>query len=182
MFNQIPFLLLLLPSSFFIGDDFIQRGECLDKLLYVEAVILESLRMAQQSITLRKAMKDLTMETENGSVHVPKGWYVGTLLSVTNTHPDTLPSVEGIAPLDTFDPNRFLNAARDKVHRMKRNARVRAGGRERKVKGVGGKRGGWERKGLEHEAECSSCAPVFVWDMCQRRFAIVACERSCGAR
>ncbi|EGD74146.1 hypothetical protein PTSG_06155 [Salpingoeca rosetta] len=98
------------------GDDFIMQGRCLDELVYLEAVVMETLRMAQQSITLRKTLKPVDMKTERGTVHIETGWYVGTLLSVTNTNTASLPPTPGAAPLDTFDPNRFLSDDGKKVH------------------------------------------------------------------
>ena len=43
-----------------------------------------------KSITLRKALTNVTLASERGDIFVPKGTYIGTLLSVTNTDNETL--------------------------------------------------------------------------------------------
>ena len=99
----------------------------LDACVYTEAAILESLRLAQQSITLRKALTNVTLASERGDIFVPKGTYIGTLLSVTNTDNETLRyrqqrhqqrhggETGKSAPLATFDPRRYLNEDQSKV-------------------------------------------------------------------
>jgi hypothetical protein len=52
----------------------------------------ESIRLTQQSLTLRKVMQPLDLHCEHTTYTMPKGFYVATLLSVLNTQPDAYQS------------------------------------------------------------------------------------------
>ena len=79
--------------------------ETLDsELKELEAVCMESLRIAQQSITLRKVMKPAKFSTAQGDFDLPKGMYIATLLSVTNTDEG---HVKHPFPLKEFHPERY---------------------------------------------------------------------------
>lgn len=67
-------------------------------------VTQESLRLSQQSITLRKCMHEVQFTTEAGDFALPAGTYIATLLSVTNVDEKYIPSNP---PLHTFDPLRY---------------------------------------------------------------------------
>ncbi len=97
-----------LPSSSVVpGPDCLENMELLeDELKTIECVAQESLRLAQQSITLRKVMTPLTFTTEAGSFELPQGLYIATLLSVTNVDKTHLP--EKPFPLTAFDPKRYI--------------------------------------------------------------------------
>jgi cytochrome P450 len=74
------------------------------QLEHLHHVILESLRLAQQSITLRKTMKECNFSVENEIYSLPKGLYIATLLSITNFEEK---SVKSDKPLAEFWPSRY---------------------------------------------------------------------------
>ena len=78
--------------------------EALDAMPRLEAIIQESLRLAQQSITLRKIMRPVSFEYEDGIVQLGTGMYVATLLSVTNVDSR---HVSNQPPLEEFVPARY---------------------------------------------------------------------------
>eukprot|EP00118_Oscarella_pearsei_P010338 m.63062 g.63062 ORF g.63062 m.63062 type:complete len:469 (+) comp35137_c0_seq1:203-1609(+) len=84
------------------GDGHTDDMEFLDQLTFIEDVAQESLRLAQQSITLRKVMK----ESPFGSYRVKKGCYLATLLSITN-----MGVPDGQQPPGQFWPFRKLDEA-----------------------------------------------------------------------
>eukprot|EP00045_Choanoeca_perplexa_P011188 m.117273 g.117273 ORF g.117273 m.117273 type:complete len:529 (+) comp15542_c0_seq3:1429-3015(+) len=107
------------------GPNFLTDVNALTDMVYLEAVILESLRLAQQSITLRKVMQPCAIQDEDGAdVNVPPGWTLATLLSVTNmdargmvrdgagavtsSQPTADRDAVATAPLDTFRPERYV--------------------------------------------------------------------------
>lgn len=87
------------------GLHFYLVDEVLEKTLpTLEAVFQESLRLAQQSITLRKVMQPIQFATERGVHQIPPGFYLTTLLSVTNTSVDHVP---GPSEPSIFNPDRY---------------------------------------------------------------------------
>lgn len=98
------FLLSLIPLSK-NTDDYLTNLDALNELVYLECVIYETLRVVQQSITLRKVLQDSRLDTERGSIALPPSWYVATILSVTNMDRRHLGSVEN---LEEFVPERFM--------------------------------------------------------------------------
>lgn len=77
-------------------------------MIYLEAVIYETLRLVQQSITLRKVMAPCTLSTERGEIALNPPFYLATLLSVTNMDEKHLD--QHIPDLHKFRPERLLNA------------------------------------------------------------------------
>lgn len=76
-----------------------------------DRVILESLRLAQRSITLRKVIRSdgVDLSIDGGMVsHVPQGCYIMTLLSITNMDLNVIRGTN-CSPLDKFDPDRFIS-------------------------------------------------------------------------
>lgn len=97
-----------------IGDAYDADAEFtrhLDKLdvavPWLERVMQESIRLAQQSITLRKVLQPCEIADELATYAVPAGTYIATLLSVTNTDAQ-VPSLA--MPLGEFHPERFQGA------------------------------------------------------------------------
>lgn len=80
------------------GQGWRGNSEALDSMVYLEQVLMESVRMAQRSITLRKVLEPVELATEKGCYTVNPGVYITTLLSVKNT--------EG-ASLAQFDPEHY---------------------------------------------------------------------------
>lgn len=72
------------------GPDFLRQMEALNSMLYLEQVLMESVRMAQRSITLRKVLKPVALDDGNAVYTVQPGAYITTLLSVTNLQTDEL--------------------------------------------------------------------------------------------
>jgi cytochrome P450 len=70
----------------------------LAEMALLESCAMESIRLAQRSITLRKVMRPCPVETDQGAFTLAPGVFVTTLLSVTNTAYDTL---------DRFDPRHY---------------------------------------------------------------------------
>jgi cytochrome P450 len=70
----------------------------LAEMTLLESCAMESIRLAQRSITLRKVMRPCRMETDQGTFALAPGVYVTTLLSVNNRAYDTL---------DAFDPAHY---------------------------------------------------------------------------
>jgi len=70
----------------------------LAEMTLLESCAMESIRLAQRSITLRKVMRPCTIETDQGVFALAPGVYVTTLLSVNNRAYDTL---------DRFDPRHY---------------------------------------------------------------------------
>eukprot|EP00007_Cunea_sp_BSH-02190019_P001101 CAMPEP_0174236214 /NCGR_PEP_ID=MMETSP0417-20130205/5412_1 /TAXON_ID=242541 /ORGANISM="Mayorella sp, Strain BSH-02190019" /LENGTH=503 /DNA_ID=CAMNT_0015314825 /DNA_START=114 /DNA_END=1625 /DNA_ORIENTATION=- len=84
----------------------------------------ESIRLTQQSLTLRKVMHEFDLRCEHTTYTLPKGFYVATLLSVLNTQPvafeedpstdpkshkrrTSCSSSSSHTPPDQFDPTRY---------------------------------------------------------------------------
>jgi cytochrome P450 len=83
--------LLLRPALF----EAVRAGD--DELL--ERCANESIRLAQRSITLRRVLRPLEIETESGRFTLAPGVFLTTMLSVTN--PSAAPG------FDEFDPSRY---------------------------------------------------------------------------
>ena len=107
------------------GSSFVTDVTALGELVYLEAVVIETLRLAQQSITLRKVLQPCAMRDEDGSdINVPPGWTIATLLSITNmdarglvrdsdaavtsSQPTMAADAAVTAPLATFQPERHV--------------------------------------------------------------------------
>lgn len=88
------------------GDQLTYNLAALNELTFIEDVVQESLRLAQQSITLRKVMRPCQF----GDFHIPPGYYLATLLSITNQQTPT-----DQPPPDQFWPFRDLNSLSGKV-------------------------------------------------------------------
>lgn len=73
----------------------------------LEQCMQESLRLAQQSITLRKVMRPVTLATERGTFNIPPGYLLTTLLSATNCDPTHLPNAMPDSTPETFNPDRY---------------------------------------------------------------------------
>jgi cytochrome P450 len=70
----------------------------LAEMTLLEACAMESIRLAQRSITLRKVLRPCTVESDQGVFTLAPGVFVTTLLSVNNAAHDTL---------DRFDPHHY---------------------------------------------------------------------------
>lgn len=89
----------------------------IDKLELLEQCINESLRIAQQSITLRKVLASEGVMVDG--FKVPKDYYVVTLLSVLNTNDTVVKPIvndkgETVLPTD-FYPERYARGRNDDV-------------------------------------------------------------------
>ena len=80
------------------GDDWRGNIEALDSMVYLEQVLMESVRLAQRSITLRKVLEPVEVATEKACYTVNPGVYITTLLSVKNTEGESLAQ---------FDPDHY---------------------------------------------------------------------------
>ncbi|MGH7894616.1 MAG: cytochrome P450, partial [Candidatus Binatia bacterium] len=76
----------------------VRDQRALAELALLESCAMESIRLAQRSLTLRKVMRPCAVETELGTFTLGAGVYVATLLSVNNTAHDTLAD---------FDPRHY---------------------------------------------------------------------------
>ncbi|MFK7734110.1 MAG: cytochrome P450 [Pseudomonadales bacterium] len=80
------------------GFDFCSQQEALDSMTFCEQMLMESTRIAQRSLTLRKVMRDVEFDCGDVSYALPPGVYIATMLSVTNTQTDDLA---------VFNPDRY---------------------------------------------------------------------------
>jgi cytochrome P450 len=80
------------------GAQWLRDQRALAELPLLDACAMESIRMAQRSLTLRKVMRPCRVETDQGTFALDPGVYVATLLAVNNTTHDTL---------DRFDPRHY---------------------------------------------------------------------------
>ncbi len=87
------------------GSKFPCSVEALNELTYLEQVMMESVRLGQRSLTLRKVMRTTQFEDGERSYEVRPGLYIATMLSVTNT------SSEDLARFDpeNYAGNRWAN-------------------------------------------------------------------------
>lgn len=80
------------------GADFYTQQKALDSMTFFEQMLMESTRMAQRSLTLRKVMKVIDFDCGDQVYTLQPGVYIATMLSVGNTrHP----------ALQAFDPNHY---------------------------------------------------------------------------
>jgi len=79
-------------------DRFLRDQRALADMPLLESCAMESIRLAQRSITLRKVMRPCRVETDQGTFTLAPGVFVTTLLSVNNAAYDTL---------GTFDPRHY---------------------------------------------------------------------------
>ena len=80
------------------GADWRHSLDALDSLTFMEQMLMESVRLAQRSITLRKVLSPCEIHTENGTFTANPGVYITTLLSVGNTRSEEL---------ERFDPDHY---------------------------------------------------------------------------
>ncbi|HXJ34766.1 MAG TPA: cytochrome P450 [Candidatus Eisenbacteria bacterium] len=76
----------------------VRDQRALAELVLLESCAMESIRLAQRSLTLRKVMRPCSVETDLGAFALEPGAYVATLLSVSNAAYDTL---------GRFDPRHY---------------------------------------------------------------------------
>lgn len=80
------------------GTGFRSSLAALNEMSYAEQVLMESVRVAQRSLTLRKAVRELAFDDGRELYTVQPGVYIATMLSVTNTQ---------TAELARFDPEHY---------------------------------------------------------------------------
>ncbi len=80
------------------GEKFHESQEALDSMRFCEQLLMESVRLAQRSITLRKVMKEIQFDCGNTVYTIQPGVYITTMLSVIN-----MPTPE----LARFDPDHY---------------------------------------------------------------------------
>jgi cytochrome P450 len=79
-------------------DRWLRDQRALAEMTLLESCAMESIRLAQRSITLRKVLRPCTLESDQGVFTLAPGVFVTTLLSVNNAAHDTL---------DRFDPRHY---------------------------------------------------------------------------
>jgi len=80
------------------GDNFHESQEALDSMRFCEQLLMESVRLAQRSITLRKVMKEIQFDCGDVVYTIQPGVYITTMLSVINTQ---------TPELARFDPDHY---------------------------------------------------------------------------
>ena len=80
------------------GADFTTTIDALNAMEYLEQVMMESVRLAQRSLTLRKVLAPVEFDDGATVYTVQPGVYIATLLSVTNTQ---------TPELARFDPDHY---------------------------------------------------------------------------
>jgi cytochrome P450 len=80
------------------GARFFESQEALDSMRFCEQLLMESVRLAQRSITLRKVMKEIAFDCGSAVYTVQPGVYITTMLSVTNVQ---------TPELTRFDPDHY---------------------------------------------------------------------------
>jgi cytochrome P450 len=80
------------------GDRFYESQPALDSMHFCEQLLMESVRLAQRSITLRKVMKEIQFDCGNAVYTVQPGVYITTMLSAINTQ---------TPELARFDPDHY---------------------------------------------------------------------------
>ncbi|MFT4519522.1 MAG: cytochrome P450 [Halioglobus sp.] len=80
------------------GPGFLQAQQALDSMTFCEQLLMESVRLAQRSITLRKVMKEISFDCGDKQYVLQPGVYVTTMLSVINTQTEELAR---------FDPDHY---------------------------------------------------------------------------
>ena len=72
------------------GTRFRRSVDALNELRYCEQVLMESVRLGQRSLTLRKVLQPLEFDDGNRLYTVQPGVYIATMLSVGNVQTDDL--------------------------------------------------------------------------------------------
>ena len=85
------------------GDDFYFDIDALNSMHYLEQVTMESIRLAQRSLTLRKVMKPIEFNDGKQCYQVEPGIYLATMLSVCNVQ---TPELTQFNP-DNYQQNRL---------------------------------------------------------------------------
>ncbi len=85
------------------GPNFLSSIEALNSMDYLEQVLMESVRIAQRSLTLRKVMSPIDFDDGNQIYHVKEDVYIATMSSVTNTQE---PGLQAFNP-DNYNKNRL---------------------------------------------------------------------------
>jgi cytochrome P450 len=80
------------------GEGFRLSLAALETLQGYDAVFMESTRIAQRSLTLRKVLREIDFDAGDAVYRVQPGVYIATMLSVTNTQ---------TAELARFDPAHY---------------------------------------------------------------------------
>ena len=80
------------------GENFLLQVDAINEMNYLEQLLMESVRVAQRSITLRKVMETVNLDDGKQDYIISPGVYVTTLLSVTNFQPPGL---------EDFDPDHY---------------------------------------------------------------------------
>jgi cytochrome P450 len=80
------------------GENFHTSIEALNAMVFLEQVTMESIRLAQRSLTLRKVVAPVEFDDGVQNYTVQPGVYIATMLSVTNIQS---------AELANFDPEHF---------------------------------------------------------------------------
>lgn len=80
------------------GADFQRSQAALDSMHFCEQLLMESIRVAQRSITLRKVMKEIQFDCGSQIYTIQPGVYITTMLSVINTQ---------TPELARFDPDHY---------------------------------------------------------------------------
>jgi cytochrome P450 len=80
------------------GDGFLRSQQALDSMRFCEQLLMESVRFAQRSITLRKVMKEIQFDCGSETYTIQPGVYITTMLSVTNAQ---------TPELARFDPDHY---------------------------------------------------------------------------
>ena len=68
------------------GAAFAASTAALDRMAFLEQVMMESVRLAQSSITLRKVMTPVDLDDGDRVYRVETGVYIATMVSVSNRH------------------------------------------------------------------------------------------------
>lgn len=85
------------------GEQFYLNLDALNAMTYFEQVTMESIRLAQRSLTLRKVMKPIEFNDGQTTYQIEQGIYLATMLSVTNIQ---TPALEKFNP-DNYQQNRL---------------------------------------------------------------------------
>jgi cytochrome P450 len=80
------------------GVAFYRSQAALDSMRFCEQLLMESTRLAQRSITLRKVMREIPFDCGSETYTIQPGVYITTMLSVTNTQ---------TPELARFDPDHY---------------------------------------------------------------------------
>jgi cytochrome P450 len=80
------------------GEHFYTSQDALDSMRFCEQLLMESVRLAQRSITLRKVMKEIRFDCGTAVYTIQPGVYITTMLSVINTQ---------TPELARFDPDHY---------------------------------------------------------------------------